>query len=150
MRINWLGVIIAAILIAALRYLWSAHFGGADWMHMTGKAIHDIQANQKQAGMELGSALVLAIVLGWVIGLTRDRSIVTGIGIGIVTAVGFAGTTVAPEYIFGGAALKTFLIDAGYYLAAYVVAGAVLGAMAPKRSLRSSYRLNASEPAAEH
>ncbi len=134
MRINWLGVLISAIVVFLLRYLWVAHFGGADWGHFVGKAISDIQANKKAAGLELVNALVLSAVLGWVIGRLRDRSLISGIGAGIVTAVGFAATTISPEYIFTGATLKTFLTDSAFYVLAYAIGGAILGAMAPKKS----------------
>ncbi len=134
MRINWLGVLISAIVILLLRYLWNAHFGGADWGHFVGKAISAITANQKAAGLTLVNSLVVSAALGWVIGRLRDRSLVSGILAGVAAAVGFAATTVAPEYISGGAVLKTFLTDAGFYVLAYAIGGAILGAMSPKSS----------------
>ena len=150
MRINWLGVIISAIIMFIVRYLWAAHFGGADWAHFATKAVADVQANHKAAGMALGAAVVTSAVLGWAIGLLRDRSLVSGVGVGIMTAVGFAATTMSAEYIFYGAPLKTFLIDSGQYLAAYVIGGAIIGAMAPKTRIRAAYSLSAEPAAAEH
>ncbi len=134
MRINWLGVIISAIVIVLLRYLWYAHFGGADWGHFVGKAVNAIQSDQKAALKELVNALVLSAVLGWVIGRLRDRALIPGIGAGIITAIGFAWTTASTGFIHGGA-LKDAMVDAGFLLVAYVIAGAILGAMAPKPSV---------------
>ncbi len=133
MRINFLGVIISAIVIVLLRYLWNAHFGGADWGHFIGKAAADVQADRKAAGLELVNALVLSTALGWVIGRLRDRSLATGLGVGVLACVGFALTVVSTTVIHG-AAWQSLIPEGGFYLAAYVIAGAILGAMAPKRT----------------
>jgi hypothetical protein len=132
MRINWLGVLIAAIVITLIRYLWNAHFGGADWGHFVGKAIGDIRASLPIAGKELVRSLVISAVLGWVIGLMRDRALMTGILAGVVTCIGFAITTIADGFIHGEP-LKTLMVDGGFLLVAYLVAGAILGAMAPTK-----------------
>ena len=134
MRINWVGVIVSAAIIVALRYLWYAHFGGADWAHVLGAAVGQVRANDRQALYELANALVLCAALGWVIGRLRDRALSTGIGVGLLACVGFAMTTASDGFIHGGP-LRNALVDGGYLLAAYVIAGAILGALAPKRSV---------------
>ena len=147
MRINWLGVIISAVFIVALRYLWYAHFGGADWGHLVGRAMAGVQASPKAAGMELVDALVLSTGLGWVIGLS-GRSAGAGLGAGLAAAVVFGLTAVAEGYIHG-APLKDVLIDGGYVLLAYAVGGLIIGALAPKRTSRSKFNWGG-ETAAEH
>ena len=132
MRINWLGVLIAAIVIFLLRYLWTAHFAGADWAHLPLRTVGDIQGDTRAAGLGLANALVVSAAMGWVIGRLRDRELGSGIGVGLLAGIGFAVTTVSPEYIWGHTPLNTFLVDAGAYVVAYVLAGAVLGATAPK------------------
>jgi hypothetical protein len=132
MRINWVAVVISTIVMFVLRYLWIAHFGGADWGHFIGRAVNSVQNAPHSAGLVLANALVTSAVLGWLIGRLRDRVFASGLGSGVVAAVGFAATTVSAEYIYGQAELRTFLIDAGYYVAAYALAGAILGTMAPK------------------
>ena len=150
MRINWLGVLISAIVIVVLRYLWYAYFGGADWAHLVGKAIADVQADQKAAGLSLANALVLSAGLGWLVGRERDRSLPTGIAAGLVAGVTLGATSVTTGYIHAGATLHSLLVDGGYLVAAYVLGGAILGAMAPKKSARPVL-LAAAEPiAADH
>ena len=151
MRINWLGVLISAIVIVVLRYLWYAYFGGADWAHLAAKAIAAVQADQKAAGLTLANALVLSAGLGWLVGRARDRSLPTGLAAGLVAGVVFGATSVTTGYIYAGATLHSLLVDGGYLVAAYVLGGAILGAMAPKKSTRPVL-LAASEPvaAADH
>ncbi|HEY5410946.1 MAG TPA: DUF1761 domain-containing protein [Caulobacteraceae bacterium] len=148
MRINWLGVIISAIFIVALRYLWYAHFGGADWGHLAAKAIGGIQGAQKAAGLELVDALVLSLGLGWIIGLS-GRSASGGLGVGLAAGVLFGLTSVAEGYIHV-APLKDFLIDGGYALLAYTVGGLIIGALSPRRTTRSKFNWGGEQAAAEH
>ena len=148
MRINWLGIIISAIVIVALRYLWYAHFGGADWGHLVGKAVAGIQGSQKAAGLELVDALVLSLGIAWIAGLS-GRAAAAGLGVGLAAGVLFGLTSVAEGYIHG-APLKDFLIDGGYVLLAYGLGGLIIGGLAPsKRSSRNKFNWGG-EAAAEH
>ncbi len=147
MRINWLGIIISAIVIVALRYLWYAHFGGADWGHLVTKAIAGIQGSPKTAGMELVDALVLSLGLGWIVGLSGS-SAPAGLGVGLGAGVLFGLTQVAEGYIHG-APMKDVMIDGGYVLAAYGLGGLIIGALSTKRSSRSKFNWGG-EAAAEH
>lgn len=147
MRINWLGIIISAILMVALRYLWYAHFAGAGWGDLVNHAVAGVQASQKSAGLELVNALVLSLGIAWIVGLS-GRSATAGLGVGLGAGILFGATAVAEGYIHG-APLKDFLVDAGYAVLAYTLGGLVIGALAPKRSSRSKFNWGG-EAAAEH
>jgi len=147
MRINWLGIIISAIVIVALRYLWYAHFGGAGWGDLATKAVAGVQGSPKAAGLELVDALLLSLGIAWIIGLS-GRSAAGGLGVGLAAGVLFGLTAVAEGYIHG-APLKDFLIDGGYAVLAYTLGGLIIGALAPRRVTRSKFNWGG-EPAAEH
>ncbi len=143
MRINWLGVIISAIVIVALRYLWRAHFGGADWGHVAGKAVSDIMGARKAAGLELVNALVLSLGIAWVVGLNgAAASAPSGLGTGLAAGVLF-GLTAASEGVIHGGPIKDFLIDGGYVLVAYALGGLIIGALAPRRASRAKFNWDA-------
>ncbi len=144
MRINWLGIIISAVVIVALRYLWSAHFGGADWGHTAPKAIAALQGDPKAAGLELVAALLVSLGLAWVIGMT-GRSAGTGLGVGLAAGVLFGLTAAAEPYIHGGP-LKELLINGGEVLAVYGLGGLIIGALAPRRSTRAKFNWDAAAP----
>jgi hypothetical protein len=148
MRINWLGVIISALLIVLIRHGWYAHFGGADWARLAPQVIDEIKGDLTLAGKELVNALVVAVALGWLIDATRSGNIAGGFGVGLAAGIGFAVTSISSGYIHG-APLMSFLIDGGYLLLAFVLAGAIIGAMAPRRRSNSKFNWSA-EPAAEH
>jgi hypothetical protein len=147
MRINWLGVIIAAILVVLLRHAWYAHFGGAEPVRIVGQVVDELRGDTTLALKELVNALVLCAALGWVIDASRAGSFGGGLGVGLAAGIGFAATSVSAGYIHGGP-LKSFLIDAGYLVAAYAIAGILIGALAPKRSSRNKFQWGSE--AAEH
>ena len=148
MRINWLGVIVSAVVIVALRYLWYAHFSGADWGQLPGRAIAGLQGSPKAAGLEFAAALLLSLGLAWVIGLS-GRAAASGLGVGLAAGVLFGLTAVAEGYIHG-APLKDFLVDGGYVLIAYGLGGLIIGALAPRRVTRAKFNWDAEPAAAEH
>ncbi len=149
MRINWLAVIISAIIIVLLRRAWYAHFGGADWGALPGQIIGDVRGDPLLAGKELINALIASAALAWVIDATRSRSLPGGLFAGLAAAIGFGLTSISAGLIHGEP-VHGFLIDGGYLIVAYVLAGAILGAMAPRRSSRNSFNWTGSEASAEH
>ncbi len=132
MRISWPGVIISAVLMVCLRYLWYAHFAGADWDHLAARAVAALVATQAVALQEAGIDLVLAAALAWLISQLREQSVLAGVAAGIVACAGFSLTTLFAERIHSGAN-GDLLLDAGYMFAAFALAGAVLGGAAPRR-----------------
>ena len=148
MHINWLAVIISAIIVVLLRHLWYAHFGGADWGQLPMQAINELRGDPTLAGKELVNALILCAMLGWVIDAARSRSLPGGLGTGLAAAIGFGLTSISSGYLHGGP-LQSLLIDGGFLLAAYAVAGAIIGAMAPKSSNRAKFNWSSDTPA-EH
>jgi hypothetical protein len=72
-------------------------------------------------------ALLSAYTLAVLINATQMGTFFGGIGLGLLTGVGFVAPAFASNYLFGGRPLKLFLIDVGYYLVSPVIAGAILG-----------------------
>jgi hypothetical protein len=146
MRINWLGVLISAVVIVALRYLWNAHFAGADWSHLVGNAIGQAQSSPNVAGLELVNAVVLSLGLAWLVGL-NGRSLPVGLGAGLAAGVMF-GLTSASEGVIHGAPLKSLINDGGVVVLAYTLGGAIIGALAPQPARKAKFDWG-SEAAAE-
>ncbi len=107
-----------------------------------------VQGSQKAAGLELVDALVLSLGIAWIAGLS-GRAAAAGLGVGLAAGVLFGLTSVAEGYIHG-APLKDFLVDGGYVLVAYGLAGLIIGGLAPsRRSNRNKFNWGG-EAAAEH
>jgi hypothetical protein len=144
MRINWLGVLISVVLAVVLRHAWYAHFGGTEWGGLASQVINEIRGDTTLAGKELLNALVMVLALGWLIDATRSGNIGGGLGVGLAAGIGFAVTSVSSGYLHGGP-LMTLLIDGGYLLAAYVLTGLILGAMAPRRRSQAKFNWSSGE-----
>lgn len=149
MRINWLSVLISAVLIVVLRHAWYAHFGGADWGALTSQVINELRGDATLAGKELVNALVLVVALGWLIDATRSGNFAGGLGVGLAAGIGFALTSISSGYLHGGP-LMSFLIDGGYLLVAYVLTGVILGATAPRRRSSAKFNWSGGEASAGH
>ncbi|MGZ8363254.1 MAG: hypothetical protein ACXW3D_05230 [Caulobacteraceae bacterium] len=138
MKISIPGVLIAAIVITLIGWIWGAHFAGVAPGAIPGSIITSIKASPIAAGMALGNSLLIALGLGWVIGLMRDRSVVSGLGAGVAAVLFFVLTTISTAYVQGGLPmgpeLHPLLMATAGHLLQYVIAGMIIGAMAPKRS----------------
>ena len=120
MRISWPAVYVSTVLTVALRHLWYARFGGADWDQLARTALDGALATPILVLQETGVALALSSALGWLIGQLREQSILAGIAAGIIVCAGFSLTTLIDVRIHG-APHGDLLIDAGYMFAAFIL-----------------------------
>jgi surface polysaccharide O-acyltransferase-like enzyme len=130
-EINYLAVLVAAILNMALGALWysPAVFGKA-WMELVGFKPEDAQ--KRMAGMQRAYSLtfvasfVMAYALARVLWYAKVDSMGAGIMIGLLAWIGFVAATHGSNYLFEGKPFRLFTINAGYYLVALVIMGALL------------------------
>jgi hypothetical protein len=126
--VNYLAVLIAAVAAQPLGFLWFGPLFGKQWMALKG-----IKPDGDQSGfgraLVIGFAavvvefIVLSMVFDWV-GVVTIRQ---GLEIALIMFVGFVGPIVATGNVFSEhASLKLFVIDAGYQLAAILIAAVIL------------------------
>jgi hypothetical protein len=127
--VNWIGVIVAAVVVWLIGYLWYDMLFGAVWMremHMTKESA----AAMGMTPMILGSLNTILICVG--LGLLVPRledSLMGGLKTGLLAGLFFAVTNQAQAYIYGGMSQTLLLIDVGYILVLYAVAGAIIGGL---------------------
>lgn len=129
--INWLAVLVAAVISMVLGYLWYGPLFGKAWMKETGvsKKVMD-----KNMGMKYGILFIGAILMAWVF----DHALVfaiTFLGIGGVTGglmgaffnwLGFIAPVTAGIVLMEDRSFKLWLIQNGYYLATLMLMSVVL------------------------
>ena len=134
---NFGGVDTWAIVLAAV----AGYIVGAAWYMALSKpwmAAHGFTPETLKADKS-PLPFILAFVGNLVIA-TALAGVVGHLGVGQVTLknavisatalwLGFVATTLAVNYSFGRRPLRLFLIDAGHWLAVFVVQGIVIGAM---------------------
>jgi len=126
--INWLSVIVAALVAFAIGGFWySPMLFGDVWAKELDLSDQDI----KNANMPLiyGLAFVLSLIgasfLDVFIG--RKATLFSGLITGLIVAVAWVSTSFGINYLFSRKSFKLFLIDAGYFLVFFPVIGAILG-----------------------
>ena len=136
MVINYLAVLVAAIVIFALGGLWySPVLFVKRWMALQGKTEEQMRAEAAAANMPLmyASAFITALITAWVMALVfahiaNDVAMNAAHGalFGAMLWLGFAATTSYAMAIFSGRPRQLWLIDSAYNLVSFVLAGIVL------------------------
>jgi uncharacterized protein DUF1761 len=136
MRVNYLAVIVAAIVYWLLGALWYSPLLLANrWVALMGKTMEQM----KQSGnspMPYIIALVCNLVIAYVLALVCNASGATtmakGASTGILMWLGFVGTITLTTYQFDGRPVALWAINYGYALVGMIIMGAILGAWKKK------------------
>ena len=134
--INYLAVLVAAIVIFALGGLWySPVLFAKRWIALHNKTEEQMRAEAAAANMPLmyASAFICAFIQAWVMAMVIGHmSQVADMGVGhaaIFSALlwlGFAGTTSYATALFSGKPKQLWAIDSLYNLVSFVLAGIIL------------------------
>jgi hypothetical protein len=132
MAINYLGVLVAAVVAFAAGGAWYGALG-KQWMAALGWSEADRADRRKKMPMGAMAAtfvaeLVMAFMLAGLLGHMGGPSLKTGAIAALLCWVGFVATTTASNYAFQGRALALTVIDSGHWLLVLLVIGLVLGA----------------------
>jgi hypothetical protein len=125
--VNWLAVIVVTILSFMLGGFWhSPVLFGKTWT----KEINfdrNKQVNVKilfglSAFAHFGAVVFLASTIG------AQASAINGLINGLIISIFWISTSIGVTYLFAARSFKLFLIDAGFYVVFFSLAGLILGA----------------------
>lgn len=126
--INWISVLVAAIVAFAIGGLWySPLLFSKLWQ--TELKLKDEEIKKANIPLifsttfflNLISAVALKVLLG------NDSTLLIGLTSGLVVSVAWISTSLGINYLFSGKSFRLFLIDAGYFIVFFTVMGAILG-----------------------
>lgn len=135
--INYTAVVAAAVAAFAVGFAWYGPLFGSAWRKLQGISAEQMVAAQKKgmAGtMALGflGTLVMSGVLAHVVIFASAYFNVSGAASGLQSAfwcwLGFVAPVTLGKVLWEGKAWKLWYIDAGHYLVAMGVMGAILAA----------------------
>jgi hypothetical protein len=129
--VNFLAVLVTAIVQMVLGFLWYGPLFSKPWMKMMGMKADDMSAGGPSPVIYLVpliGSLVSAYVLALFINAANMATLGGGALIGLLAGVGFVGTAFGANYLFARRSLQLYLIDAGYPMIGLIIAGAILGA----------------------
>ncbi|HEV2490544.1 MAG TPA: DUF1761 domain-containing protein [Candidatus Acidoferrales bacterium] len=134
MRINYMAVVVSAIVYWLLGELWYGVIFAKPWMALEHMTMADVQQMNLIAAFIIAfvADLILAYVLANVCLWRQVDSASKGASLGVLFWIGFVGTTSLTTYQFEGRPFHLFLINYGYCLVGMVITGAILGAWKKK------------------
>jgi hypothetical protein len=133
-----LAVLLAAVAAMVVGFLWYGPLFSKPWMQLIGIKKKDID-KAKMAGMwkiylaafalNIITALVIYTLLLWTKS-PKMSPVLQGLELGFLAWMGFSAATIGQSYLFLQKPIKLYLIDAGHFLASYLVMGLIIGALA--------------------
>jgi hypothetical protein len=124
-------VLVSGAVIFALGGLWySPVLFAKRWVALIGKTEEELKASAGSMPMNylivLLCGLVTAYVMALVVGNFAPASAVDGAIVGALCWVGFAGVTSYGTALFAGKPKALWLIDSGFNLVAFIIAGIIV------------------------
>ncbi len=128
--VNYLAVVVSVIAFMVLGFLWYGPLFGQVWMKQIGIKKEDINSSDATKGMivSLVTGFVGALTMAVFAGLAGISGAIPGLLLGLGLSVGLVATTLASSYMYESRSFGLLVINAGYRVPCFTVAGLIIGA----------------------
>jgi hypothetical protein len=127
--LNWIAIIVAAIVPMVLGALWYSPLAFADaWMRAVGRTPEELGDAALGYVLSAIAAFVSSYALARIMRWAEVDDLWNGALVAVLVWAGFVATVLAVTTYFGGRPRNLWLINAGYQLVALVLMGAIHGA----------------------
>jgi len=129
--VNNIAVLVSGVVIFMLGGLWySPMLFAKKWVALIGKSDEQLKAAAGNMPTSYLLVFVCGLATAWVMALVvgnfAPASALDGALIGAICWLGFAGATSFGSALFSGKPKALWLIDSGFNLAAFIIAGLIL------------------------
>jgi hypothetical protein len=127
--INYLAILVAALSCFIIGGLWySPILFAKSWMREA--KVSPENASQANMIKTFGLSFLLTLIISFNLAafLGSEAGLIWGMTAGALAGIGWVATSLGILYLFESRSLKLFLINAGYLVIAFVVAGGIIGA----------------------
>ena len=130
-QVNYLAVLVSAVVIFLLGGLWySPVLFAKKWIALMGKSEDELKAGAGSMPITYVQAFICGLLVSWVLAVILNHFVnltaLRGAMVGALCWVGFAGATSYATALFSGKSKQLWLIDSGYNLVSFVLAGIIL------------------------
>lgn len=130
--LNYLAIVVCAILTMPLGFLWYGPLFGKTFMKLTGMSGQMTPEGKKQANVGYAVSLLTAFVMAYILSHFVDYAGATtwmdGMQAGFWSWLGFVVTTNAGGVLWEKRPLGLYVMNMAYYLVTLLVMGAILAA----------------------
>jgi hypothetical protein len=127
---NYLAVVVAALVVFILGWLWYMPLFGKAWREARGITDQMVAEGQKDMGKTMVVIALSSVVMAWAVGmLAAHMHLATwmqGLKLGALCWVGFALTMGLIETMTSRRKMASFYIDTGYWLVNLVIMGIII------------------------
>lgn len=133
MEINWIAVVVAALVRFFLGWAWHSPFAfGKQWQALTGVTDESMKANLGKAiPTDLVLSVIMAYVMARILGYAAPQDLVMALAISLMCWLGFVVSITLSHSVYEQKPLKLFMIEAAYMGLSMLGMGAVLYLMRP-------------------
>lgn len=125
--INYLAVVVSAVLSFVIGSLWYGPLFGKIWLKEIGLDPKELE--KVNMFKIFGTAFILTLIIGFNLAafIGPDSDLNSGLLYGALAGIGWVAASLGVVYLFGRKSLKLFLIDAGYQVVIYTLMGGIIG-----------------------
>ncbi|MFX1528333.1 MAG: DUF1761 domain-containing protein [Promethearchaeota archaeon] len=125
--INWLGVIVVAVIYCFIIFFWYyPNIFGNTWLKLVGKEGVEKSKIIRETIIMIFTSFVSVLILEILMDLTGMNDIPSALLLSLLIWIAFIAMVAVNQNIFNDRGVKLFLIEYGAYLVALLVAGVIL------------------------
>lgn len=129
-QINYLAVLVSAVVIFLLGGLWYSVLFSKQWVALQGRTMEDAKASGGASAAMFIQVFICGLLTAWimaiVIGFLPTLSLSRGLKLAVICWLGFAAATSYGTYLFSMKPKALWLIDSSYNLVSFILAAAII------------------------
>jgi len=125
-EINWLVIAVLTVFSFMLGAFWHSVLFNKAWKKDSGSAYNSENRGNPAVLFGLTGFYHLVAVTALAMLIGHNSTAVCGLLYGLTVSIAWVSTSIGVTYLFVGRPFRLFLIDAGFYVVFYTIAGLIL------------------------
>ena len=130
--VNWIAVLVSVVVLEIVGFLWYAVIFSQIWMDALGTP-QDPKPLAVAQSLGVINTLIIVVGLDWLLNRLNRSGLAASVTTALLAWLFFDFTTMALDYLFVGHNATVVIINMGYQLVAYALAGVIFGLL-PKKA----------------